>query len=110
MNSEKGSALFDNISNHLHVERRDWSDAHRSNKSFSSPWKQPQKFNEFWEYYIKNGFEMSASKYCDLSVAEVERKQRLKDASKRAHAYFLPVPIRRLIKVAKKIVKTRMRR
>lgn len=105
VNSKKGSELFNNISNQLYVEKRDWSDAHRSNKSFSAPWKQPEKFNQFWDYYNKNGFERSANKFCDPVVAKAEMRLRFNGALRRSHAYFLPYPIRKLLKTIKVKIK-----
>ena len=104
LNSEKGCELFDVIKNQLYIEKRNWEDAHRSNKSFSSPWSQPARFDEFWNYYNKNGFEKSAAKFCDPVVAKAEMKLRRKGSLRRAHAYFLPYPIRRLLKTIKQRV------
>lgn len=110
INSEKGSELFGAIKSQLYIEKRNWKDARGSNKSFSSPWSQPVKFEEFWDYYAQNGFEKSAEKFCDPTVAKAEKKLRLEGSSRRAHAYYVPYPIRWILKTAKKTAKIILKR
>lgn len=108
VNSSKGSELFKEAQTQLYVERRDWYDANCSNRSFSSAWSKPLRFDEFWEFYNENGFEKSQKKFCDQIIAKTEMKLRAKGAFKRAHAYFIPYPIRSILKTIKAKIKRRL--
>lgn len=105
LNTERGKKLFNSIRPQLYIEERTWDDAHKSNKSLSSAWNKPNKYDIFWADYIKNGLEYTIEKYCKPDAMEAEEKLNIKLATKRVHQYFIPLWLRKSVHMGKCFVK-----
>lgn len=85
LNSPKGEAIFNEISEQLVIKKKDWNDAYASNQSFIHPWKEPELYKEFWMDYQKMTFYDIMTKYYTYDKTIEEKK--MAEANSRSQAY-----------------------
>ena len=85
INSPKGRAIFDKVSEQFETRWKNWDDAYRSNQSFIKPWSEPGLYKQFWEDYQRMDFDTILDKYYIYDRAIEDKK--IAEAKSRAETY-----------------------